>query len=58
MTLAELKEYFQTNGTILNNKNDAQWKELKGYLLANNMRAGSIRCGSCRRKMVEQLMSI
>ncbi len=54
----ELKEYFRTNGTIYNKQNEPKWFELRDMLRAAGHHAGSVRCGSCRRKMYDLLMKL
>ena len=54
----ELKEYFATNGTIFNKQNEEKWFELKRLLTSLGHHAGSVRCGSCRRKMFDLLGKI
>lgn len=54
----ELREYFRTNGTKYSKENEAKWFELRELLRSQGHHAGSVRCGSCRRKMYDLLMKI
>lgn len=58
MVLEELKQYFASNGTVLNTANEYIWRELKQFLLDRGEKVGSIRCGSCRRKMLNALNQV
>jgi len=56
--MQELKEYFKTNGTIYNKQNESKWFELRNLLKSLGHQTGSVRCGSCRRKMYDLLWKI
>lgn len=54
----ELKQFFATNGSIFNTANEVKWRELKTKLQELGHKVGSVRCGSCRRKMLELINKI
>lgn len=54
----ELKEYFATNGTKYSKENEQKWFELKRLLASLGHHTGSVRCGSCRRKMFDLLTKL
>lgn len=56
--MQELKEYFATNGTKYSKQNEQYWFDLRNLLKSLGHQTGSVRCGSCRRKMYEKLMGL